>query len=176
MKIHSSILAWKIPWTEEPGGLQSMGSQRVRRNWACMHAHTYKIYICKLVSSQSGHTREPYFRLFYRGNPQQQIERPCFWQVTPLGSHTLCCHLLGSELYPPSVKSRAFKFCFRRRYFSLSPFEAHCTSLKFFFSALNWVNIPGLEFRDLIVTLVTQVSVPSWETNSISLPSLTVQP
>jgi len=30
MAIHSSILAWKIPWTEEPGGLQSMGSQRVR--------------------------------------------------------------------------------------------------------------------------------------------------
>ena len=27
MAIHSSILAWKIPWTEEPGGLQSMGSQ-----------------------------------------------------------------------------------------------------------------------------------------------------
>ena len=29
MAIHSSILAWKIPWTGEPGGLQSMGSQRV---------------------------------------------------------------------------------------------------------------------------------------------------
>ena len=29
MAIHSSILAWKILWTEEPGGLQSMGSQRV---------------------------------------------------------------------------------------------------------------------------------------------------
>ena len=29
MAIHSSILAWKISWTEEPGGLQSMGSQRV---------------------------------------------------------------------------------------------------------------------------------------------------
>ena len=28
----SSTLAWKIPWTEEPGGLQSMGSQRVRHN------------------------------------------------------------------------------------------------------------------------------------------------
>ena len=27
MAIHSSILAWKLPWTEEPGGLQSMGSQ-----------------------------------------------------------------------------------------------------------------------------------------------------
>ena len=29
MAAHSSALAWKIPWTEEPGGLQSMGSQRV---------------------------------------------------------------------------------------------------------------------------------------------------
>ena len=29
MAIHSSIPAWRIPWTEEPGGLQSMGSQRV---------------------------------------------------------------------------------------------------------------------------------------------------
>ena len=28
MAIHSSILAWRIPWTKEPGGLQSMGSQR----------------------------------------------------------------------------------------------------------------------------------------------------
>ena len=29
---HSSVLAWKIPWTEEPGGLQPMGSQRVRHD------------------------------------------------------------------------------------------------------------------------------------------------
>ena len=29
MAIHSSILAWETPWTEDPGGLQSMGSQRV---------------------------------------------------------------------------------------------------------------------------------------------------
>ena len=34
MVTHSSILAWEIPWTEEPGGLQSMGSQRVRQDWA----------------------------------------------------------------------------------------------------------------------------------------------
>ena len=32
MATHSSILAWEIPWTEEPGGLESMGSQRVRHN------------------------------------------------------------------------------------------------------------------------------------------------
>ena len=32
MVTHSSILAWEIPWTEEPGRLQSMGLQRVRHN------------------------------------------------------------------------------------------------------------------------------------------------
>ena len=37
MATHSSILAWEIPWTEEPGGLQSMGSQRVRHNLASKH-------------------------------------------------------------------------------------------------------------------------------------------
>ena len=34
MATHSSILAWEIPWTEEPVGLQFMGSQRVRRDLA----------------------------------------------------------------------------------------------------------------------------------------------
>jgi len=32
MAIHSSIIAWKIPWTEDPGGLQSIGSQRFRHD------------------------------------------------------------------------------------------------------------------------------------------------
>ena len=42
MKTHSSILAWEIPWTEEPGGLQSMGSQRVGHSQSrvCAHIHT----------------------------------------------------------------------------------------------------------------------------------------
>ena len=41
MATHSSILTWRIPWTEEPGGLQSIGSQRVGHDWsdfACTHA------------------------------------------------------------------------------------------------------------------------------------------
>ena len=37
MVTHSSILVWKIPWTEEPGSLQSMGLQRVRHDWARTH-------------------------------------------------------------------------------------------------------------------------------------------
>ena len=43
MRIHSSILAWKISWTEKPGGPQSMGSQRVGHNWA--PEHTCHFYI-----------------------------------------------------------------------------------------------------------------------------------
>ena len=37
MATHSSIFAWKIPWTENPGGLQSMGLQRVGHDYACIH-------------------------------------------------------------------------------------------------------------------------------------------
>ena len=40
MATHSSILAWRILWTEEPGGLQSIGSQRVNTTEATWHAHT----------------------------------------------------------------------------------------------------------------------------------------
>ena len=39
MASHSSILAWKIPWTEEPGGLSSIWSQRVRYNLATEPTH-----------------------------------------------------------------------------------------------------------------------------------------
>ena len=37
MATHFSILVWEIPWTEEPGRPQTMGSQRVRHNWVTEH-------------------------------------------------------------------------------------------------------------------------------------------
>ena len=40
MATHSSILAWRIPGTEEPGGLPSMGSHTVRHNWSSLAAAT----------------------------------------------------------------------------------------------------------------------------------------
>ena len=52
---HSSILAWRIPWTEEPGRLQSMGSQRVRHDWSDL-AHIQLIPACfiKILGFFSG--------------------------------------------------------------------------------------------------------------------------
>ena len=42
MATHSSIFAWRIPWTEEPGGLQSIGSLRVRHDGSDLaHTHTW---------------------------------------------------------------------------------------------------------------------------------------
>jgi len=41
MATHSSILAWRIPWTEEPGGLKSMDAQRVRHNCVDNTIHSF---------------------------------------------------------------------------------------------------------------------------------------
>ena len=41
MTTHSSILAWRIPWSEEPGGLQTIASQRAGRDWAGTHSWDY---------------------------------------------------------------------------------------------------------------------------------------
>ena len=46
MATHSSIPAWEIPWTEEPGGLQSLGSQRVRHNWVT-NTYTHHQFMTK---------------------------------------------------------------------------------------------------------------------------------
>ena len=63
MATHSSILAWRIPWTEEPGGLQSMGSQRAGHDLGtkppsrkvagkelCFSCHTSLVLPDKLIS------------------------------------------------------------------------------------------------------------------------------
>ena len=56
MAAHSSILAWRIPWAEEPGGLQSIGSHRVGHDCSDFaNTHTSIVYICQFQSSNSCH-------------------------------------------------------------------------------------------------------------------------
>ena len=47
MATHSSVLAWEIPWTEEPSELQVMGSQRVGHDWATEHVHSCSTMLCQ---------------------------------------------------------------------------------------------------------------------------------
>ena len=56
MATHSSIVAWENPWTEEPGRLQSMRSQRVRHDWATKHAHMPLLCINRIFNCISGST------------------------------------------------------------------------------------------------------------------------
>ena len=53
MVTHSIILAWKLPWTEEPCGLPSMGSQRVRHDWVRTHIHPVDGNECQSFPSLS---------------------------------------------------------------------------------------------------------------------------
>ena len=51
MATHSSILDWKIPWTEEPGGLQSIGSQRVGHDLAHTQGNNYCVCVIFSLSA-----------------------------------------------------------------------------------------------------------------------------
>ena len=53
MAAHSSILAWRIPWTEKPGGLPSIGLQRVGHDWSDLAGRQEKRCLPKLFSSES---------------------------------------------------------------------------------------------------------------------------
>jgi len=56
MPIHSSVLAWRIPWTGEPGGPWSTGSQRVRQNCSDLaHTHVGRRRITEAAGPKSGH-------------------------------------------------------------------------------------------------------------------------
>ena len=71
---HSSILAWKIPWTEEPGGLQSMGSQKSQTRLKQLSTHTVEV------------------------TPKVLIH--CFYPCPPLGTqiHTPTCLPVQTDL------------------------------------------------------------------------------
>ena len=58
MATHASILAWRIPWAEEPGGLQSMGSQRVGHNLVIKQQQCYEHFWMYTFLLASSNTRE----------------------------------------------------------------------------------------------------------------------
>ena len=55
MATHSSIVSWRISWTEEPGGLGSIGSHRVRHDWS---THAHRPHKCTFSLTQQSHYRD----------------------------------------------------------------------------------------------------------------------
>ena len=70
MATHSSILAWEIPWAEEPGGLQSTGSQTVRHDWATEHTHYDTCY--NINKPQKHHASSKKTLLIHHKNEVQE--------------------------------------------------------------------------------------------------------
>ena len=100
MAMHSSTLAWKIPWTQKPGGPQSMGSQRIRHNWAtslslyCSVAKSCPTLSCNLQTRDSLS-----FTIFWNLLTLTAIE-----SVMPSNHLILCRPLLLLFLTFPNIK------------------------------------------------------------------------
>ena len=84
MAPHSSTLAWKIPWTEEPGGLQSMGSQRVRHDWRDLAAAAASILQCRRAGFHPLGWEDPLERRTATHSSILAWRIP--WTIQPMGS------------------------------------------------------------------------------------------
>ena len=100
LAIHSSVLAWRIPWTEEPGGLQFTGSQRVKHNLVTLRAHTHSthlemIYVINLAKCYISIPLYYYSDLNYT---------QCHFQCVFLCFDPHCCSSLSSRRSPASIR------------------------------------------------------------------------
>ena len=90
MAIHSSVLAWRIPWTEEPGGLQPGGLQRVGLDWAT--TTTTRASWCAQGKDRRGHGRRGGWGLGQRRQLPESLE----WGEDPLSIWWVRAGLPGS--------------------------------------------------------------------------------
>ena len=84
MVTHCSTLAWKIPWTEESGRLQSMGSQRIRHDWVTsllmVNERVFQVaQWVKNLPTNAGHVRDNGFNPWVTKIPWRRK-----WQLTPV--------------------------------------------------------------------------------------------
>ena len=125
MATHSSILAWRIPWAEEPGGLQSMGLQRVGHDWATNNTYTVdlqrcvsfrctaKWISCVCISSVQSLSRVRLFATPWISghqaslsitNSQSLLRLTSIESVMPSSHLILCRPLLLLSPIPPSIR------------------------------------------------------------------------
>ena len=103
MGTHSSTLTWRIPWIEEPGRLQSIGSQRVRHNWATEHTHTLHI-VPKTATNTISDIRKVKRGLCHSSCVKTSPKQPSlgFWGLTASDSWKQSGLLLQNSSKPSS--------------------------------------------------------------------------
>ena len=138
MAIHSSILAWEIPRTEDPGRLQSMGSQRVRHDWVTKNSKHFKVQFSQSVQPLS-HVRlfaTPWIAACQVSlsitNSQSSLRLTSIESVMPSNHLILCRPLLLLPPIPPSIRVFSSESTLRMRLpkywsfsFSISPSNEH---------------------------------------------------
>ena len=94
---HSCALAWRIPWTEEPGRLQSIGLQRVGHNWSEL-AHTHMLIVTHPQAKWHIHRQNDSSKASHRGHSQLNGQE---FEQTPGDSEgqgsLACCSLWGPK-------------------------------------------------------------------------------
>ena len=96
---HSSILAWRIPWTKEPSGLHSLGSQRVRHNWSDLaHTHTHTHTQSKNIPG-----------LFWNSDNGSELGTAAL-PVKRKGTSRKVCVMKGKQLCPPPLSKEGLFF------------------------------------------------------------------
>ena len=114
---HSSILAWKIPWTEEPGGLQFTESQRVGHNWQTkrsLKSTLYFTYIAHLSwNSHVSNAQEPgvarvhepgwHMSIWTDLNPNHERKKLASdtKQIEYIATYTYVCNVKNNNVYDP---------------------------------------------------------------------------
>ena len=123
MASHFSTLAWKIPWTEEPGGLQSMGSWRVGHNWATsLSLFTFMFWRGNGNPFQCSCLENPrdggtwWTAVYGVAQSRTRLKR----LSSSSSSSSVYMSMLLSKLIPPSPSSTVFKSPFSTQYLLLS--------------------------------------------------------
>ena len=97
MVTQSSILGWRIPCTEEPGGLQSMGSQRVGHNWShlrALHGYLWGVWFSDRIPSQADHSA------FSSQQPHYNSFLPWRLATTPLSFSAFSSSFFSFSIFP----------------------------------------------------------------------------
>ena len=131
-----SVLAWKIPWAEEPGRLQSIGSQRVRHDWAYEHA---RVCVCKYICALIYLYTHTHTHTYNEGKSHSAV------------SDSLQPHRLYSPWYSPGQNTGVGSHSLFQKIFptqGLNPGLPHCRQILYLLShkgsprILEWVAYP----------------------------------
>ena len=151
MVTHSSILTWRIPWTEEPGGVQSMGSQRdtterISLSLSGMIQFSSVAQSC-LTVCDSMNRSTPGLPVHHQ--LPSSLRLTSIASVMPSSHLILCCPLLLLPLIPPSIRVCSKESTLRMRWpkywsfsFSISPSKEHPGLISF---RMDWLDLLAVQ-------------------------------